>query len=138
MFLSNRKNYSKASKLLSKREKKPAHTLAEFDLKNMAQPGLLSKSYQGADTGASKALFSCQQTAKPKMQRRRLPPSTPHPRHRSSFLPRSQPRGWCLAIQRLCGRPGPYLRNFSRSSRLQEDQERSLGFLPFTHSPDMM
>lgn len=32
----------------------------------------------------------------------------------------------------------PYLRKFSRSSRLQEDQERSLGFLPFTHSPDMM
>lgn len=31
-----------------------------------------------------------------------------------------------------------YLRKFSRSSRLQEDQERSLGFRPFTHSPDMM
>lgn len=31
-----------------------------------------------------------------------------------------------------------YLRNFSRSSRLQEDQDRSLGFLPFTHSPDIM
>lgn len=31
-----------------------------------------------------------------------------------------------------------YLRKFSRSSRLQEDQERSLGLRPFTHSPDMM
>lgn len=31
-----------------------------------------------------------------------------------------------------------YLRKFSRSSRLQDDQERSLGFRPFTHSPDMM
>lgn len=34
--------------------------------------------------------------------------------------------------------PSPYLKNFSRSSRLQEDQDRSLGFRPFTHSPDMM
>lgn len=32
----------------------------------------------------------------------------------------------------------PYFRKFSRSSRLHEDQERSLGFLPFTHSPDIM
>lgn len=31
-----------------------------------------------------------------------------------------------------------YLRKFSRSSRLQEDQDRSLGFLPFTHSPDII
>lgn len=31
-----------------------------------------------------------------------------------------------------------YLRKFSRSSRLQDDHERSLGFRPFTHSPDMM
>lgn len=31
-----------------------------------------------------------------------------------------------------------HLRKFSRSSRLQEDQDRSLGFLPLTHSPDIM
>lgn len=31
-----------------------------------------------------------------------------------------------------------HLRKFSRSSRLQEDQDRSLGFLPFTHSPDII
>lgn len=31
-----------------------------------------------------------------------------------------------------------YLRKASKSFRLQEDQDMSLGFLPFTHSPDMM
>lgn len=31
-----------------------------------------------------------------------------------------------------------YLRKFSKSSRLQDDQERSLGLRPLTHSPDIM